>query len=133
MVDPLSFYKNLGSGVPLPQVDPEDLKRVWKLLGNVQATISRRRGEVGTSGPAEQFGIHHEIIAQHCSPNANVPATMLRCQYLGVLLKKGVLAPWLDGENPSELLFREFALYPVHIGEFDVASFVQDLQEKGSE
>ncbi len=130
MADPLSFYKNLSSGVPLPQVNPDDLKRVWELFRSVQATLSRRRGDTAASGPAEPFGIQQDIVAQHCSPGADVPATVLRCQFLGVLLQQGVLAPWLDGENPCELLFREFATYPVHLGEFDMGPLLQHLQEK---
>ena len=123
-----SLYNNLRSGIPVPQIDPDDLKRVWEFLRTVQATFSSRQGEKA-GAPAESFGIQSDLLAEHCSPGANVPAVMFRCQFLQLLVQKGLLAPWLQGGEPDEFLFGVFAAYPVHVGEFDTDALLRHIRE----
>lgn len=113
-----SFYGNLRSGVPAPDVDPGDLKSLWEFV---------RTG----LRPAESIGFAHDLLAKHCSPGANVPAVMFRCQFIMLLMKQGLLAPWLDGDRPYEFLFQVFATYPVHVGEFDTENLLQHIRDKG--
>jgi len=130
VASPPSFYGNLRSGTPPPPVDPEDLKRVWEFVQAVQASHSSREGKTGAPLRAESIGIATGLLAEHCSPGADVAAVMFRCQFLGLLIQQGLLAPWLHGEKPDEFLFKVFATYPVHVGEFDTASLLQHIREK---
>ena len=130
MGGPQSFYENLRSGVPAPQVDPNDLKSLWEFVSAVQNSSSSppkktdpRRGE--------SVGIDSDLLAKHCSPGADVSAVMFWYQFFMLLMKQGSLAPWLDGDKPSEFLFQVFATYPVHVGEFDTEPLLQHIQEKG--
>ena len=129
MADPPSFYEDLRSGVPGPPVDPDDLKRVWEFVSTVRAELASRQSGTGATSGFETFGIDHDLLAKQCSSGANVAAVMFRCQFLEGFIQLGLLAPWLHGENPDEFLFRIFATYPVHIGEFDNASLLQHIQE----
>ena len=76
------------------------------------------------------FGIASDLLARHCSPGADVPAVMFRCQFFLLLVQQGLLAPWLDGDKPSEFLFKVFAAYPVHVGKFDTETLLQHIREK---
>ena len=124
MASPRSFYENLRSGVPAPPVDADDLKRVWEFVKAV-----RRRGETDAVRHGGSVGIQADLLAEHCSPGANVPAVMFRCQFLQLVVEQGLLAPWLHGGEPDEFLFQVFAAYPVHVGEFDTASLLRHIRE----
>jgi len=117
MASPPSFYGNLGSGAPAPQVDPGDLKSLWEFV---------RTG----LRPAESVGFAHDLLAKHCIPGANVVAVMFRCQFFVLLMHQGLLAPWLDGDKPSEFLFQVFATYPVQVGKLDTETLLQQIQEQ---
>ena len=114
---PPSFYENLRSGIPAPPVDPNDSKSLWEFV---------RTG----LRPAESVGFAHDLLAEHCSPGADVPAVMFRCSFFMLFMKQGLLAPWLDGDKPSEFLFQVFATYPVHVGKFDTETLLQHIREK---
>jgi hypothetical protein len=129
MGGPPLFYKNLRSGVPAPQVDPSDLKSLWEFVSAFHKSNSSRPTETGPRC-GESVGIDSELLTRHCSPGANVPAVMFRCQFLMLLIQQGLLAPWLEGEEPSECLFQVLATYPVHVGEFDTASLLQHIRER---
>ena len=118
---PPSFYENLRSGVPAPQVDPNDLKSLWEFVKTVQKELPR---------PSESFGIDSDLLAEHCSPGADIPAVMFRCSFFMLFMKQGLLAPWLDGDKPFEFLFQVFATYPVHVGKFDTETLLQHIREK---
>jgi hypothetical protein len=124
-----SIYENLGSGIPAPQADPSDLKSLWDFVSSVQNSNSSRPNETGPR-PAESVGFAHDVLAEHCSPGADVPAVMFRCSFFMLFMKQGLLAPWLDGDKPSEFLFQVFATYPVHVGKFDTETLLQHIREK---
>ena len=131
MVGPASFRENLRSGVPAPPVDVNDLKRAWEFIGTVRAKLSARQNERGAASGLQPIGIDRDLLVKHCRAGANVPALMLRCQFMQMFVQQGLLAPWLHGENPDELLFQVFATYPVHIGEFDTAALVEHIRQTG--
>jgi len=128
MPDPSSFHENLRSGVPAPPVDVNDLKRVWEFIGTVRAKLASRQNEAGAASGPQPFGIDRDLLAKHCSAGANVHAVMFRCQFMQMLIQQGLLAPWLRGGNPDELLFQVFATYPVHIGEFDTGALLEYIR-----
>ena len=130
MAGPPSFYENLRQGVSAPQVDPDDLRRVWEFLKTVRARLPAGQSSTGAAPASSNFGIDSRLLAEHCSPGADVAAVMFRCQFMQLLVQQGALARWVHGETPDPFLFQVFAVYPVHVGEFDTASLLQHLSEK---
>jgi hypothetical protein len=47
MGSPPSFYEHVRSGVPAPQVDPNDLKSLWEFVSTVQNSNSSGPNETG--------------------------------------------------------------------------------------
>ena len=110
-MEPWGSYSN----DPPPRVNPDDLKRVWLLQKTVRSSIQA------------------DIFAEHCSPGADVKAVWFRSSFLHLLVRQGLLAPWLDGDNPAEFLFEVFATYPVHLGDFDPKALLQHIREKSGQ
>ena len=72
-------------GEPVPQVDPDDLKAVWEINHEVQASHPGVRA-IGIS-----------VLEHACKPGADVKAVAYRAMNLGLLtlLFQQKLTPWL--------------------------------------
>jgi hypothetical protein len=108
---PLSY-----GGEPPPQVDPDDLKRVW-----------RRQREF-----AILPSIRAAAFAKDLSPSADVKAVWFRASFLHMLIRQGLLAPWVGGDEPAGILFEVFATYPVHLGDFDTEPLLRHIRARAS-
>ena len=132
MANPMSFFQSLKGGGPAPAVDPENLKRVWKFFESLRAEVASRNSEENRSSGPSPLGVEADILAQQCSPGANIGAVTFRCQCLQMFSKEGLLAPWQHGEELEDIVFEVFAAYPVHIGKFDSEALLKDLREKSN-
>jgi hypothetical protein len=115
-------FKTYTEGDPIPPVDPEDIKRFWKLKP--------------PWGPG-----NNEQSA--CSPGADTAAVFRRWAMIDTLTTLKLLAPWQHGEELDDAVFRIAATFPLrylkhknymisgdeHFG-FDPNAFVQQLIEE---
>jgi hypothetical protein len=92
MPDPeVPQFRVSNEGDPIPPVDPEDLKRNWKIQGDKEAWLA-------------------------ASQEANSAAISKRCWMIKGLThdKKGqLLAPWKHGEELDDAVFRVAATFPI--------------------
>jgi len=78
MSDSLENPPSIGGnpGESVPAVDPEDLKKIWQALRNLQARHPGQNAAIG-------FGVMEAI----CKAGANVPAVWYRSSIIWVLNK----------------------------------------------
>ena len=102
--------------VPVPLVDPADLKIVWELQQKV-----RGQQKVREQHPGEQVGIDVRSYMTACSPGANTLAVWYRLSMLGMLSalseKSGVPVeklPWMQSGKPDEFIFKALATLPMN-------------------
>jgi hypothetical protein len=125
------------AGEPVPEVDPEDLKRVWQVYDVVKK-----------EHPGEQFAIDQLVIQQTCKPGANVRAVSYRAGLLGLILMPIVegrtiagekLAPWIKDGQLDDAVFHAAAQVPMEwmgVGivtqgpPFDVDELVRRVRER---
>jgi len=120
-------FRVSNEGEPIPPVDPEDLKRVWKIKpGDKKAMLAERARDQ-----------NHSAISK-------------RCWMIRVLTGRGfnkgqLLAPWQHGEELDDTVFRLAATFPIRplrqhvyqlpgdsLSGFDPNAFVEKLgQETG--
>ena len=119
--NPPSFGGNPGE--PVPEVDPEDLKKFWQMARDLQA---RHAGQ--------NVGIGFEAMKAVCKPGANAQAVWYRSSMIWVLKQ---LASWVKEGEISDAVFRTMATIPMEwIGHterqglpFDVDRFFLELGE----
>lgn len=77
-MDQAQLQKMFGGapGTPVPQVDPEDVRAVWK-LGQ----------EVKKDHPGVNVGIGVEIFERACKPGSNIPAVTYRAGMIAMFLR----------------------------------------------
>jgi hypothetical protein len=119
-------FQEISKGAPIPPVDAEDLKRMWGLY--------REAGMRGAG--AMSFRVLEEV----CSPGANVGAVWSRHSMLSmVLLCSEFLAPWQNGEELNDVVFRVAATFPMEGMKrgvvysewpFDLDAFLDRLREE---
>jgi hypothetical protein len=92
--------------VPVPVVDPADLKIVWELQQKVRE-----------EHPGEQIAISFE----HHLKNANPCAIWYRLSMLGILSSLSTLSgmpmeklPWMQSGKPDEFMFKALASLPMN-------------------
>jgi hypothetical protein len=100
-----NFGSWMTDDVPVPVVDPADIKKVWALQDQSQK-----------QHPGEQVGIDAELYRDACSPGANVGAVWYRLSQL-IILRLGSQAtgtepPWLQPE-PHDAVFKVLATMPL--------------------
>jgi len=78
-----SLIESIDAGAPLPEVDADDLKRLWEIAGE--------------SLPCEK-AIGWDLLKHALSPGANVEAAFLRFLMLDALFKHGDFAQWQHGD-----------------------------------
>lgn len=118
-------FRVSNEGDPIPSVDPEDLKRNWKIKpGDKEAMIAERARD-----------LNHSAIQKRC--------WMIRA-LTGIGFNKGqLLAPWQRGTELDDAVFRLAATFPIRplrqhvyqvpgdsLSGFDPNAFVEKLVEE---
>ena len=113
---------SLESGKPFPPVDHHDLERVWQLIH----APTRQSTDVAT----QPSSICERLISQHCEPGADSIALVFRAGLLEHLFQAGLLNDWCEGNQPTDLVFRIAAAFPIALGAngFDSAAFIERLR-----
>jgi len=112
-------------GEPVPEVDPEDLKAVWKLRRDAEAPH-----------PGQQVAIGLELAKHVCKPDADIQAVSYRSFFLWLVTQivPQQFAMFTRGGEPIEAAFRAAAKVPAEwmgVGivrdrpPFDVETFVR--------
>jgi|HubBroStandDraft_4_1064222.scaffolds.fasta_scaffold563484_2 hypothetical protein len=91
---------------PVPAVQVDELMRGWSFL-NEEARASRLKG--GTA-------VNIKLLADRCSPNANVPAVFVRAALIDALLQQGRLDRWREGNGLVEKVFEVAATFALPRG-----------------
>jgi len=68
-----------------------------------------------------------ELLAPYLSPGADVFAVGLRCGFLQMITKFGVLGPWMREGALDDAVFRAAAECPFKNGDIDPADFVAQV------
>jgi hypothetical protein len=93
-----------GENIPVPVVDPADLKIVWEW----RRKVKKERGK--------QFGFRIRHHRRPCSPGANMLAIRYRVVALQMLEficeKTGKNLPWSQ-DNPDDSIFNLLATFPM--------------------
>jgi hypothetical protein len=115
-------------GGEVTAVNPDDLRKVWTMMREVQArALSGHAGSISS-------GMYENV----CSPGANVVAVWYRASMLGLLqLMSGKpLTPWSHDGGLDDAVFQVAATFPmkklpVRIGKnelpFDLEEFVKQV------
>jgi hypothetical protein len=117
-------------GEPVLEVDPEDLRSVWRETRDLQARH-----------PGQNVAIDAEVIKPICKPTTNADAGWYRMSMLWLLdlVAPERISSWMKEGEPSDIVFRTIATIPmVWIGHtereglpFDVEEFFRRLMEGG--
>src|SRR5215469_18421798 len=117
------FFFGGSPGEPVPEVDPEDLKVLWREQQGLQA---RHPGKLGAMG--------FDVMKAICTPGANVGAVWYRSSMLWLLsqIARERFAAFTKDGQPTDAAFRAAAKVPVEwMGEgikqqapFDVDKFL---------
>ncbi len=92
-------------GEPVPEVDPKDIKAVWKVYRDV---AKKHPGE-----RAEQVAVGSEFLERVCKPGANIWAVWYRNAMLHTLTAWEELSPWIKNGELDDALFRAAATIPM--------------------
>ena len=109
------------SGERVPQVDPDDVKAVWKL----HEDVARRH-------PGKQVGIGKGVLEHVCKADADVAAVVYRAGMLRLFIEHGgqSVRPCMDNGEPGDALFRAAALSRMEwLGDEFRQSWPFDLEE----
>lgn len=126
MSDAPDLWSVMGDEVAA--VNPDDLRKVWKMMRDVQA-----------HGPGQGVSIDSRMYTKECSPGANVMAVWYRASMLGILqmLPEPPLAPWTHNSGLDDAVFQVAAAFPmknmrvgvVHEGPpLDMQEFLKQIQ-----
>lgn len=116
------------TGDEVAAVNPDDLRKVCKMINDVQAY-----------NPGQGVILNNEMYARVCSPAANVMAVWYRASMLGLLqmLPEPPLAPWTHHGGLDDAVFQVAAAFPmknmgvgvVHEGPpFDMQEFLKQIE-----
>ena len=93
MTDPdIHHFKTYAEGEPIPPVDPEDIKRFWKVKP--------------PWGPGND-------VDSACNPGADTRAVSQRRSIIQTLTIYKLLTPWQHGEDLDDTVFRIEATCPL--------------------
>ena len=99
-------WLNNASNIPVPVVDPADLKIVWELQRKVQK-----------EHPGEQIAIDVINHLKACSPGADAWAVWYRLSKLAMLPvvceMTGRNLPWSQADKPDDFIFKLLATFPM--------------------
>jgi len=117
-------------GEPVPEVDPEDIKSIWREQQELQARF-----------PGEQVATGMGWGEQLCTPGANIQAVGYRTTLIWMMTQFAPeqIAPFLQNDQPTDGVFRAAAKVPLEwmgVGivrqgpPFDMNEFVRLCGEK---
>lgn len=97
-------------GKPVPEVDPDDLKTVWKINRDVQARH-----------PGQQAATGRGVFEHACKPGADIQAVGYRIAVLSMLIHLASspenpikeLGPWLKEDQLEDVVFTAAARIPM--------------------
>jgi hypothetical protein len=114
---------------PVPEVDPEDLKTLWREQHDPQG---RHSGE---------YVMAMDFAQQLCKPGADIKAVFHRSSMIWLLSQfaRKQLGPWVKDEQVLDVVFRTMAKIPMEwLGHaprqglpFDVEEFFRQLNQTG--
>jgi hypothetical protein len=128
-MDQAEFFTG-APGEQVPQVDPEDVRALWKLgLG--------RSMESGHPGGQRAIGV--EVCKSVCKPGADISAVCYRGMMLGLITRHAQeqLAPWINQGEMDDAIFRAIAEVPMewmgvgivrHGPPFDFEDFIRRVR-----
>jgi hypothetical protein len=96
-----------ASGNPedqVPQVNPEDIKTAWNIYADVQARH-----------PGQQVAIGRGVLEQAFTVGTDVQAVCYRTGFLALMVKDsdGLLNQWMEGDRPTDAVFKVAAEIPM--------------------
>jgi hypothetical protein len=116
-------------GTPVPTVDPEDLKAIWRL-----------HREIASQHSGDSVGLDHSVIVDRCKPGSDVHAVAYRTSMLELFqhVAPDSLAPWTNNTELDDAVFRVAANIPIDwIGTeqrkglpFDVEELLRRLRDE---
>ena len=107
--------------VPTPPVDPEDIRLMWEFSIKV-------RKEYGSSGV--NIGLRSVRLDIIGIPEANFRPVWVRAGVLDLLVKTGMLQPWMPGSAYEQRLFEVVAKFPIQVGgSFEGKEFLRQVGE----
>ena len=120
-------FSALIAGGPIPAVNPEDLREVWELMQEARAQVLGS-GEPEGATQQSAIGIDVAVLAEACSPGANVLAVWARSALLDMLERQGLLTPWQRGTQMDDAVFGVAASFPIPgIDRFDPEALLRQL------
>jgi hypothetical protein len=122
------FLEAWVAGGQTPPVKPADVKALFEFMQKAVADL-----KPGDTESTEQptIGICAEVLAQACSPEANVTAVWLRSAIIGALLQTGLLSPWQSEGHLDDAVFEVAASFPfAGLERFNAEEFIQKLSDR---
>jgi hypothetical protein len=111
------------SNVPVPVVDPGDLKKVWELQNKAQKKY-----------PGQNTGIGLRFCENICSPGADVLAIWSRSTLLSGLgflcTAAGKTFPWLKDGKPDDAVFNILATMPLTGKQSGIEELIRVMQKE---
>lgn len=97
-------------GEPVPEVDPDDLKTVWRLNRDLQARH-----------PGQQVATGSRVYEHACKTGADIQAVGYRAAVLSMMIHLAQhpenpikeLRPWLKADQLNDVVFRAAAKVPM--------------------
>jgi hypothetical protein len=125
-------FSALEAGGPIPSVNPGDLRGVWELMHEMRTKfMGNRESELG--GPQRAISFDFKLLAQVCSPEADVLAVWSRSTLLGILVERGLLTRFQRGTHLEDAVFNVAAAFPIPaLDQFDPDAFLQQLSSRGA-
>lgn len=120
------FGEKVNAGVPVPVVDPEQLKRLWRGIRDVLASLPQDKatGLGAIAGAAFMSG----------KPTATeYLSTSMRANLISALLERGVLCAFQQGNDLAEIVFRAAATIPMTLEDLGEATLQLHLRTMPSE
>jgi hypothetical protein len=119
----MAFFLGVDQGAATPPVNPIDIKHLLELHEKLNA----RHRDAATEGCV---AVSASLMANVCSPGADMGAVWLRASLLGIMLKQGVLAEWQRGTELDEAVYRVAATIPLNGGQLNPSAFALRLREE---
>jgi hypothetical protein len=126
-VDYEEFLDEVSRGADIPIVEVSDLESVCGFL-----TLSRQFA-VDRSDPCESVSFDSELLAEKCSPGANVFAVLLRAACLEAAYKDSRLAQFKDQAHIHNTALQVIATVPLNAARLqDVPWLVERIESAAS-
>jgi hypothetical protein len=111
------FIEAMNSGASAPTVEASDLRRMREILLEVKARSGDR-----------QIGILMDGLEPEFSAGADLFALFLRSVVLQGFCEEGVLADWLQNEEPAPIVFEIAARWELTLDKWNSSEFLMQLR-----